>query len=139
MSGRLDQCRLVVLPKVSDPRGNLTFIEGNRHIPFEIKRVFYIYDIPTGQYRGAHAHRTTQQFLVCLSGSFDVNLDDGCQKRIVHLDRPWQGLYIPNMIWASESNFVHGSIYLVLASDLYLETDYYRDYSGFLKAVGEQT
>jgi len=139
MSGRLDHCRLVELPKVSDPRGNLTFIEGNRHVPFEIKRVFYVYDIPSGQYRGAHAHRKTQQFLVCISGSFDVNLDDGYQKRIVHLDSPWQGLYIPSMIWASESNFVHGSIYLVLASELYLETDYYRDYSGFLKAVGEQT
>jgi dTDP-4-dehydrorhamnose 3,5-epimerase-like enzyme len=139
MSGRLDQCRLVELPKVSDPRGNLTFIEENRHIPFEIKRVFYIYDIPTGQYRGAHAHRTTQQFLVCISGGFDVNLDDGSKKKIIHLDRPWKGLYIPTMIWASESNFVHGSIYVVLASDLYRETDYYRDYDVFLKDVGERT
>jgi dTDP-4-dehydrorhamnose 3,5-epimerase-like enzyme len=139
MSGRLDQCRLVELPKVSDPRGNLTFIEENRHIPFEIKRVFYIYDIPTGQYRGAHAHRTTQQFLVCISGGFDVNLDDGSKKKIIHLDRPWKGLYIPTMIWASVSNFVHGSICMVLASDLYRETDYYRDYDVFLKDVGERT
>jgi dTDP-4-dehydrorhamnose 3,5-epimerase-like enzyme len=139
MSWRLDQCRLIELPKVSDPRGTLTFIEENRHIPFEIKRVFYVYDIPTGQNRGAHAHSMTQQFLICISGSFDVILDDGSQKRTIHLDRPWQGLYIPTLIWASVSNFVHGSIYMVLASDLYRETDYYRDYAAFLKAVGGQT
>ena len=138
MAGRLDLCRLIELPKVSDPRGNLTFIEENRHIPFEIKRVFFIYDIPTGQSRGAHAHRISQQFLVCMSGSFNVNLDDGYQKKIVHLDKPWQGLYIPSMIWASESEFAHGSICMVLASDLYQETDYYRDYSVFLTDVSEQ-
>jgi oxalate decarboxylase/phosphoglucose isomerase-like protein (cupin superfamily) len=137
--GRLDQCLLVELPKITDPRGNLTFIEENRHVPFEIKRVFYIYDIPAGQNRGAHAHHKLQQFFVCLSGSFNVNLDDGNQKKIFQLSRPWQGLYIPSLIWAYESNFVHGTICMVLASDLYQETDYYRDYDLFLKAVGEQT
>ena len=137
--GRLDKCRLVELPKIMDSRGNLTFIEVNRHIPFEIKRLWYIYDIPTGQDRGAHAHQTLQQLIVCLSGSFNVNLDDGCQKKIIQLNRPWQGLYIPNMIWASETNFVHGSICMVLASDFYKETDYYRDYDLFLKDSSEQT
>jgi hypothetical protein len=137
MSGRLGLCRLIELPKILDSRGNLTFIEGNRHIPFEIKRVFFIYDIPTAANRGAHAHRTLQEFLVCMSGSFNVNLDDGYQKRIIHLNKPWQGLYLPNMIWVSESDFVHGSICMVLASTFYLEADYYRDYSEFLRDVRE--
>lgn len=127
------------MPKIEDPRGNLTFIEENRHIPFQIKRVFYVYDVPTGKSRGAHAHRKLEQVLICLSGSFIVNLDDGDQKKIIRLNRPWQGLYMPSMIWASQSNFDHGSICMILASDFYHETDYYRDYDLFLKAVGEQT
>lgn len=129
----LENCRIIELPKRNDPRGNLTFIEGNNHIPFEIKRIFYIYDIPTGQNRGAHAHRALHQFLVCLSGSLDVNLDDGHSKKVVHLNRPWQGLYIPPMIWGSETNFDAGTIYAVLASDFYNESDYYRDYEIFLR------
>ena len=136
---RLDECRIIELPKIIDPRGNLTFIEEKRHIPFEIRRVFYIYDIPTAQDRGAHAHHRLQQFLVCLSGSFNVNLDDGHRKKVIQLSRPWQGLYIPSMIWASEGNFVHGSICMVLASEIYQESDYYRDYHLFLEAVGDQT
>jgi dTDP-4-dehydrorhamnose 3,5-epimerase-like enzyme len=139
MLSGLDKCRLIELPKITDQRGNLTFVEEKRHIPFEIKRVSYIYDVPTGQNRGAHAHHRLQQFIVCLSGSFNVNLEDGHQKKTIQLSRPWQGLYIPNMIWAYESDFVHGSICMVLASEIYQETDYYRDYDLFLKAAGKQT
>ena len=131
----VNACELVSLPKVTDPRGNLTFIEGGRHLPFDIRRVFYLYDVPTGSDRGAHAHRALHQFLVCLSGSFDVALDDGRQQRTVHLNRPWTGLHVPPMIWASEINFDPGSVCLVLASDRYDEADYIRDYDCFLDAV----
>lgn len=129
-------CSLIDLPKISDPRGNLTFIEGGNHIPFNIKRVFYLYDVPTGEDRGAHAHKTLHQFLVCLAGSFDVSLDDGTNKKLVHLNRPWKGLHIPPMTWASEVNFDPGSVCLVLASDKYDEDDYYRDYDQFIAARG---
>ena len=127
----VDQCTLVELPKISDPRGNLTFIEGGGHVPFDIERVFYLYDVPTGTDRGAHAHRQLHQFLVCLSGSFDVALDDGRSRRTVHLNRPWVGLHIPPMIWASEVNFDPGSVCLALASAPYDEDDYIRDYDAF--------
>jgi len=128
--------RVIDLPKITDPRGNLTFIESDRHVPFEIKRVFYLYDVPTGNDRGAHAHKELHQFLICLAGSFDVTLDDGTKKSTVHLNRPWKGLHIPPMIWAAEVNFDPGSICLVLVSELFDEADYYRDYNEFLKAVG---
>ena len=131
----INECKIVELPKIVDTRGNLTFIEGNNHIPFDVKRVFYLYDVPTAADRGAHAHKELHQFLVCLSGSFDVSIDDGSTKDIVHLNRPWKGLHIPPMIWASEINFDPGSICLVLASALYDENDYYRDYSLFLAAL----
>jgi len=132
---RISDCKIIDLPKITDPRGNLTFVEGDRHVPFEIKRVFYLYDVPTGSDRGAHAHRELNQFLICLSGSFDVSLDDGLQKKTVHLNRPWKGLHIPPMIWASEINFDPGSICLVLASMKYQESDYYRDYNEFLSNI----
>lgn len=128
----LADCKLIDLPKISDPRGNLTFIEGERHLPFDIKRVFYLYDVPTGENRGAHAHRKLHQFLICLSGSFDVAVDDGFKKNIIHLNRPWKGLHIPPMIWASELNFDPGSVCLVMASDYYKESDYIRNYSDFI-------
>lgn len=130
----VEECKLIELPKIKDPRGNLTFLEGERHVPFEIKRVFYLYDVPTGEDRGAHAHKELHQFLICLAGSFDVSLDDGKEKRIVHLNRPWKGLHIPPMIWASEINFDPGSVCLVLSSDYYSEADYYREYEEFLAA-----
>jgi len=130
----IDDCELIELPKIADPRGNLTFVEGCRHIPFEIKRIFYLYDVPTGESRGAHAHRTLHQFLICLSGSFDVLLDDGARRTIAHLNRPWVGLHIPPMIWAAEINFDAGSVCVVLCSDEYNEPDYYRDYVSFLSA-----
>jgi hypothetical protein len=127
----LEQCTLVDLPKIVDSRGNLTFVEQQNHVPFEIKRVFYLYDIPTAESRGAHAHRELHQFLICLSGSFDVELFDGNESKTVHLNRPWIGLHIPPMIWASEVNFDPGSICLVLTSDTYRESDYIRDINDF--------
>lgn len=129
----LDDCRIMELPRMDDPRGKLTFIEQARHVPFDIKRVFYLYDVPTGESRGAHAHRTLQQFLICMSGSFDVAVDDGRSRSTLHLNRPWRGLFIPPMIWAAEVNFDPGSICLVLASGLYDEMDYIRDYADFLR------
>ena len=126
---------LTDLPKISDPRGNLTFIEGGRHIPFDIRRVFYIYDVPTEADRGAHAHKTLHQFLICLSGSFKVMLDDGNDREVVHLNRPWRGLHVPPMIWAAEIEFDPGTVCLVLASAEFNESDYYRDYDTFLAAI----
>lgn len=134
-AARVTDCKVIELPKITDPRGNLTFIEGEHHVPFSIRRVFYLYDVPTGSDRGAHAHRECHQFLICLSGSFDVALDDGREQRTVHLNRPWQGLHIPPHIWASEVNFDPGSVCLVLASELYNESDYIRDYPTFLASV----
>jgi hypothetical protein len=127
---------LLTLPKITDPRGNLTFIEGGRHVPFGVRRVFYLYDVPTGSDRGAHAHRALHQFLVCLSGSFDVALDDGRENRLVHLNRPWVGLHVPPMIWASEVHFDPGTVCLVLTSAPYDEADYVRNYEDFRRLVG---
>ena len=131
----ISDCKLVLLPKVNDPRGNLTFIEGNNHIPFDIKRVFYLYDVPTEEGRGAHAHRELHQVIICLSGSFDVVVNDGERQETIHLNRPWKGLHIPPMIWAAEVNFDPGSVCLVLASDLYHEEDYIRDYDRYLSLI----
>ncbi|QBP73989.1 WxcM-like domain-containing protein [Herbaspirillum huttiense] len=128
----INDCKVFALPKITDPRGNLTFLEGSKHLPFDIKRVFYLYDVPTEESRGAHAHRQLHQFLICLSGSFDVAVDDGEFQATVHLNRPWKGLHIPPMIWAAEINFDPGSICLVLASDTYDEGDYIRNYDEFL-------
>ena len=128
----INNCKIIDLPKISDPRGNLTFIEGGRNIPFEIKRIFYIYDVPTASDRGAHAHKSLHQFLICLSGSFDVAIDDGHEKKVIHLNRPWNGLHIPPMVWASEINFDPGTVCLVLTSDFYDEADYIRNYDEYL-------
>jgi oxalate decarboxylase/phosphoglucose isomerase-like protein (cupin superfamily) len=125
---------MLEFPKITDPEGNLTFIENERHIPFEVKRVFYLYDIPTGESRGAHAHKALEQVLICLSGSFDVLLDDGIERRHVHMNRPWRGLYIPPMIWAAEVNFDAGSVCLVLTSQYFSEADYYREYDEYVQA-----
>lgn len=123
----IDDCKILELPKMADARGNLTFIEGLRHVPFPIARVFYLYDVPTGADRGAHAHREHHQFLICLSGSFDVEVDDGHRQGRFHLNRPWKGLHVPPMIWAAETSFDPGSVCLVLASHEYSEADYVRD------------
>jgi dTDP-4-dehydrorhamnose 3,5-epimerase-like enzyme len=138
MKNSINDCKIIHLPKITDPRGNLTFIEQENHVPFEIKRVFYLYDIPTGEDRGAHAHKDLHQFLICLSGSFDVAIDDGTNKSVVHLNRPWIGLHIPPMIWASEVNFDAGSVCLALASIAYDEHDYIRNYDDFLKSVNSK-
>jgi hypothetical protein len=130
----LNACRIIDLPKVSDPRGNLTFVESDRHIPFSIKRVYYLYDVPGGANRAGHAHITCHTFLVAMSGSFDVILDDGKTKKKYHLNRSYYGLYIPPLIWREIDNFSSGSVCLALASDFYKEADYYRDYEDFILA-----
>ena len=129
----LSKCKIIDLPKVADVRGNLTFIEENRHIPFAIKRVYYLYDVPGGESRGGHAHKRLQQFIIAASGSFDVILDDGFKKKRFHLNRSYYGLYLPNMIWRELDNFSSGSVCLVLASDLYKAEDYIYDYEAFKK------
>jgi dTDP-4-dehydrorhamnose 3,5-epimerase-like enzyme len=129
-----DSCRIIDLPKIADPRGNLTFVEAGRNIPFDIKRVFYLYDVPGGESRGGHAHRKCKQFIVAMSGSFDVIVDDGDQRRTFSLNRSYYGLYLPSMIWREMANFSSGSVCMVLASEFYEESDYYREYDEFLKA-----
>ena len=131
----LDQVRIIDLPKVADQRGNLTFVEGGRHVPFEIKRIYYLYDVPGGAERGGHAHKALQQLIIAMSGSFDVVLDDGAQKKRVHLNRPYYGLYVPTMLWRELDNFSSGAVCMVLASNLYDEQDYYRNYRDFLDAA----
>lgn len=135
MNNTLDICKLIELPKISDPRGNLTFIEGGHHIPFDIERVFYLYEIPSGADRGAHALKNCHQLLIAISGSFDVILDDGTHKKRIHLDKANQGLLIPPLIWREMDNFSQGSICLVLASEPYSEYDYYRNYEDFITAT----
>lgn len=129
----IKECTIVDLPKVSDPRGNLTFIESSRQVPFEIKRVYYIYDVPGGSDRGAHAHKNLHQLIVAISGSFDVVLTDGFTKKRFHLNRSYFGLYVCPMMWRYLDNFSSGSVCLVLASNLYDPDDYYRDYDLFVK------
>lgn len=132
----LRDCRMVELPRVSDPRGNLTFIEGERHIPFEIRRVFYLYDVPGGASRAGHALKTCHQFIIASSGSFDVIADDGTGKERFHLNRSYYGLYLPPLVWREIENFSSNSVCLVLASEHYSAADYYYDYEGFAEAVG---
>lgn len=131
----LDDCKLIDLPKIAEPRGNLTFIEGGRHVPFDIKRVYYLYDVPGGAEPGGHAHKGLHQLIVAMSGSFDIVLDDGRQKKRIHLNRSYYGLYVCPMIWREMDNFSSGAVCLVLASNLYEEADYYRNYQEFLNAV----
>ena len=125
-------CSVIRLPQINNRAGNITPVNGSVELPFDIKRVFYIYDIPGGEDRGAHAHKECHQFLVAASGSFEVELDDGKVKRTVMLNRPYFGLHIPPGIWAAEKSFSSGAICLVLTSHKYDETDYIRKYSDFL-------
>ncbi len=134
----LQDCHPIDLPKIQDERGNLTFIETERHVPFSIQRVFYLYDVPGGSLRAGHALKTCHQFIIAISGSFDVVLDDGRERRRFHLNRSHYGLYVTPLTWREIDNFSSNSVCLVLASAPYSEADYYRDYGGFLAAVGER-
>ena len=131
----LIECKLIDLPKITDPRGNLTFIESGRHIPFDIRRVYYLYDVPGGAERGGHAHKELRQLVVAMSGSFDVVLNDGSNTKRFHLNRPYYGLHICRMIWRQLDNFSSGSVCMVLASNSYNESDYYRNYDDYLQAL----
>ncbi|WP_316817972.1 FdtA/QdtA family cupin domain-containing protein [Pedobacter nyackensis] len=128
-------CSVFELPRIMNRAGNITPVHNNVEIPFAVKRVFYLYDIPGGESRGAHAHKECHQFLIAASGSFEVLLDDGKTKRLVQLNRPYVGLHIPPGIWASEINFSSGSICLVFASHTYNEADYLRDYNDFKQYI----
>ena len=128
----INHCKLIELPKFTDARGNLSFIEGGQHIPFDIKRVFYRYDVPGGSDRGSHAHKNLHQFIFAMSGSFDVELDDGKEKKHFHLNRPNYGLYVCPMVWGDLVKFSSGSVCTVLASAPYDEDDYIRNHKEFL-------
>ena len=132
----IKDCKVIDLPRINDPRGNLTFIEGgDRHIPFDIKRVYYLYDVPGGSERGGHAHKELHQLIIAMSGSFDIHIDDGHEKKTIHMNRSYYGLYICPMIWREIDNFSSGAVCMVLASNYFDEDDYYRDYSQFLSDV----
>lgn len=134
----IHQCKIVELPKISNSQGNLTFIEATNHIPFNIQRVYYLYDVPGGSVRGGHAHKNLHQLIVAMSGSFDIVLDDGKEKKRFHLNRSYNGLYICPMIWRELDNFSSGSVCMVLASNFYDEEDYLRDYHTFLTAAADR-
>lgn len=132
----LADCKIIDLPKISDPRGNLTFIEAGRHVPFPMERVYYLYDVPGGAERGGHAHKALHQLIIAMSGSFDITLNDGTQEKRFHLNRSYYGLYVCPMIWREMDNFSSGSVCLVLASSYFDESDYYWDYNQFTSDLG---
>lgn len=134
----LSDCHRIDLPKITDQRGNLTFVEGGQHIPFDIKRVYYLYDVPGGSDRGAHAHKNLHQFVVCMSGSFDLVLNDGTHERRFHLNRSYYGIYVCPMMWRYLDNFSSGAVCMVMASEVYDEDDYIRDWSEYLHALKER-
>lgn len=129
----VNDCKIIDLRKISDPRGNLTPIEGGVDIPFDIKRVYYLYDVPGGESRGAHAHKDLQQLIIAANGSFTITLNDGRNKKSFALNRPYQGLYIVPGIWRDLDDFSSGAVLLCLASEHYDASDYIRDYGEFLK------
>jgi dTDP-4-dehydrorhamnose 3,5-epimerase-like enzyme len=129
----IQNCKILAIPKIEDPRGNLSVIEHNV-IPFEIKRVYYLYDVPSGAERGGHSHREQQEFLVALSGSFDVILNDGNHQKTVTLNKPFEGLLITNGIWRELKNFSSGAVCLVIASNVFDEEDYIREFKEFLES-----
>ena len=133
----LDDCRLIELPRNKDRAGNLTPIHQRVDVPFELSRVFYIYDVPGGEDRGAHAHKVCHQFIVAASGAFEVELKDGVNTRTVLLNRPYYGLYVPPGIWAQEQGFSSGSVCLVFASHPYDESDYIRDFEDYKRFVDD--
>jgi hypothetical protein len=131
----VNDCRIIRLPRISSKEGNLTPVYGNKHIPFEIKRVYYVYDIPGGESRGGHAHKDSLEFIVSLMGSFDVLINDGTRQKTVTLNRAYFGLYVPNLIWRELFNFSSGAICFVITSSLFSEGDYIRDYNDFVKQI----
>lgn len=131
----LDNVEIKDLPRNIDPRGTLSFLEGDVHVPFTIKRVFYLYDVPGGATRAGHALKTCHQFIVAMSGSFDLVVNDGTEEKRIHLNRSYQGVHVPPLIWRELDNFSSGSVCLVLASEVYDEGAYFRDYDNFLLAV----
>jgi hypothetical protein len=131
--------RLVDLPRIHDPRGDLTFIEGGRHVPFEIARVYYLYNVPVDAERGGHAHRELQQVIFALSGSFRIVVDDGCEREEYWLRDPRKGLYVSQMVWREMDSFSQGAVGMVLASHRYDEADYYRNYDHFRDAVARRS
>ena len=133
-NAKIEDCQIIQLPKLKErDKGAISFVENLEDVPFIVKRIFYLYDIPGGESRGAHSHKECHQFLIATSGSFEVQLDDGKVKKTVMLNQPFRGLHIPPGIWASEVNFSSGAICLVMASHTYDESDYIRDYDLFLK------
>lgn len=135
----VDDVKIVELPKFADPRGNLSFVEQLNHIPFEIKRTYWIYDVPGGENRGGHAFKENQEFIVALSGAFDVTVDDGVSKKIFTLNRSYYGLYVPAGLWREMENFSTNSLALEFGSIHYDEKDYIRDYSDYIKMKGDGT
>jgi WxcM-like protein len=127
--------QLIQLSKIEDPRGNLSFLEENKHIPFAMARVFWIYDVPGGEVRGEHAYKTSQEFIVALSGSFDVVLHDGKKEHRFHLNRSYYGLLVPKMIWRRMENFSTNSLAMVVTDTVYNEMDYIRDWDTYLSMV----
>lgn len=134
----VSECRLVDLPKIMDQRGNLTFVEGGRHMPFDIRRLYYLWDVPRNAERGAHGHRALEQLIIPVFGSFDVELDDGVDRATFHMNDPAKALYVCPMMWRDLRSFSFGAVVLVLASEFYDEGDYFRDYQEFLKAALNQ-
>lgn len=129
------QVKIVDLEKIHDSRGNLTFIEGSRHVPFDVRRVYYLYDVPSGECRAGHAHYELQQLIIAVSGSFDLTVDNGFERRVISCNRPFQGVLIRSLVWREISNFSSGAVCLVLASMPYTESDYIRDYRQFLSVA----
>lgn len=134
----INGCKIVDLPVITDARGNLTFVESGQHIPFDIKRVYYLYDVPGGAQRGGHAHRGLQQLIIAMSGSFDIIVHDGHDSQRFQMNRSHFGLYVPRMIWREIENFSSGSVCMVLASEHFEEADYIRDFDEF-RQLAEQS
>ena len=132
MNATLADVKLINLPKIEDPRGNLSFIEEEKHIPFKIGRTYWIYDVPGGQVRGGHAFKIQQEFIVALSGSFDVIIDDGNEKKTFSMNRSYYGLYLPAGLWRQMENFSTNSLAMVMSSTVFSDNDYIRDYQQFL-------
>lgn len=135
----IEKCTIIQLPRINDPRGNLTFVESRRHIPFDIRRVYYLYDVPGGAERGGHAHKALHQLIIAMSGSFDIHLDDGYSKKTIHMNRSYYGLYVCPMIWRGIDNFSSGAVCMAMVSEYYDELDYYREYDQFIRDVRKAT